>query len=144
MATLLAGDTLVDDYEPLRVLVIDQAEKTHMTRDALAAGGPFFRVEECHSLRDGIETCRNPWNEVIILATDLPDSWPSDVFLRFSEQASDSPIIIIVESTLNNLSFERAARAPFCIIDRAKVDPTTIRRLVASAGILARTLRSLP
>jgi len=144
VATLLAGDTLVDEHEPLRVLVIDQAEKAHMARDALAAGGAFFRMEECYSLSEGIETCRNHWNEVIVLATDLPDAWPSDVFLRFSEQASDSPIIMIVESTLDNFSFERAARTPFCIIDRAKVDPTTIRRLVASAGILARTLRSLP
>ena len=144
MATLLAGDTLVDEHEPLRVLVIDQAEKAHMTRDALAAGGAFFRMEECHSLGEGIETCRNHGNEVIVLATDLPDAWQSDVFLRFSEQASDSPIIIIVESTLDNFSFERAAKAPFCIINRAKVDATTIRRLVASAGILARTLRGLP
>lgn len=144
MATLLAGDTLVDEHEPLRVLVIDQAEKVHKTRDALAVDAAFFRMEECHSLGEGIETCRNHRNEVVVLATDLPDAWPSDVFLRFAEQTPDSSIIVIAESTLDKFSLQGAERTPFCIIDRAKVDSTTIRRLVASAGILARTLRSLP
>ena len=142
MATLLAGDTLVDENDPLRVLLIDQAEKAHRTRDALEVDGAFFRIEECHSLGEGIETCRSHSSEVVILATDLPDAWPSDVLLRLTEQ-TDSPIIAIVQGTFDKFSLVRAERTPFCIINRAKANPKTIRRLVASAGILARTLRTL-
>jgi len=79
VATLLAEDTLVDEHDPLRVLLIDQAEKAHRTRDALEVDGAFFRVVECHSLGEGIGTCRSYRSEVVILAADLPDAWPSDV-----------------------------------------------------------------
>ena len=109
---------------------------------AMAAEAAFFQVRECHSLAEGIEAAGRDRFDVVVLATDLPDAWPSDIFPRFVEKAPDSPILLIVEDCTAML--KNAERRPFCVVERARADPTTMRRLVISAGILMRTVGALP
>jgi len=141
MAALLAGDTFIDEKHPLRVLWVDRVEREPAPRYALALEKTFFELTECHSLADGIEAGSRDSYDVVVLATDLPDAWLSDVFLRFTQEVPDIPIIAIVGAVSEELGLKQAEAHPFCIVDRARADPTSMRRLVISAGILARTLR---
>ena len=140
----MAGDALIDETDPLRILWVDRAETGQATRDAIAAEAASFQVRECHSLADGIEAAGRGRFDVVVLAADLPDAWPSDIFPRFDEKAPDSPILLIVEDCTDRAMLKNAERRPFCIVERARADPTTMRRLVISAGLLIRTLGALP
>ena len=142
MAALLAGDTIVDEKHPLRVLWVDRAERVRAPRHVLAFEKAFFEVRECHSLADGIEAGSRDSYDVVVLATDLPDAWPSDVVLRFTRDVQDIPVIVVTEGRSDPAAARQADRHPFCVVDRARADPTSMRRLVISAGILARTLRT--
>ena len=142
MAALLAGDTIVDEKHPLRVLWVDRAERVRAPRHVLAFEKPFFEVRECHSLADGIEAGSRDRYDVVVLATDLPDAWPSDVVLRFTRDVDNIPVIVIAEGSPDHPALKQADGHPFCVVDRARADPTSMRRLVISAGVLARTLRS--
>ena len=144
MARLLAGDALVDETDPLRILWVDRAEKGRASRNAIAAEAACFQVRECHSLAEGIEAAGRGRFEVVVLATDLPDAWPSDIFPRFVEKAPDSPVLLIVEGRSDGTMLKNAERRPFCILERVRADPMTMRRLVISAGILIRALGALP
>ena len=144
MARLLAGDTLIDETDPLRILWVDRAETGRATRDAIAAEAAFFQVRECHTLAEGIEAVGRGRYDVVVLSTDLPDAWPSDIFPRFVEKAPDSPVLLIVEEGSDGAMLKNAERRPFCTVERVRADPTTMRRLVISAGILIRTLGGLP
>ena len=144
MARLIAGDALIDETNPLRILWVDRSEKGRASRNAIAAEAAFFRVRECHGLAEGIEAHGGDRYDVVVLATDLPDAWPSDVFSRFVEKTPDNPILLIVEERSDGAMLKKAERRPFCIVERARADPTTMRRLVISAGILIRTLGGLP
>ena len=144
MPALLAGDVLIDEKDPLRILWVDRAEKGRASRDAIGAEAAFFQVRECQSLAEGIEAYGREGYDVVVLATDLPDAWPSDIFSRFVEEARDSPVLLIVEERTDGPISRNADRQPYCIVERARADPTTMRRLVISAGILIRTLGGLP
>ena len=144
MARLIAGDALLDETDPLRILWVERAEKGQASRNALAAEAAFFRVQACHSLAEGIEAYGRDQYDVVVLATDLPDAWPSDIFSRCVEKTPDNPILLIVEEYTDRAMLRKAERRPFCIVDRARADPMTMRRLVISAGILIRTLDALP
>ena len=141
MAALLAGDTIVDETDPLRVLWVARADKVLSPRNRLVFQESFFDVRECYSLAESVEASSRDRYDVVVLATDLPDAWPSEVFLRFSRHVQDTPVIVIAESPSDHLAVRQANGHPFCVVDRARADPTSIRRLVISAGILARTLR---
>lgn len=144
MARLLAGDALIDETDPLRILWVERVEKGRASRNAIAAEAIFFWVRECHSLAEGIEAYGRDRYDVVVLATDLPDAWPSDIFSRFVEKVPDSPILLIVEERSDGAILKSAERQPFCVVQGARADPTTMRRLVISAGILIRTLGALP
>ena len=144
MARLIAGDALIDETNPLRILWVDRGEKGRASRNAIAAEAAFFRIRECHSLAEGIEAYGGDRYDVVVLATDLPDAWPSDIFSRFVEKTTDNPILLIVEEYPDRAMLKNAERRPFCIVERTRADPTTMRRLVISAGILIRTLGALP
>ena len=144
MAALLAGDALIDEGDPLTILWVDRAEKGRASRAAIAAEAAFFQVRECHSLAEGIEAAGRGRYDVVVLTTDLPDAWPSDIFPRFVEKAPDCPVLLIVEEGSAGAMLKNAERQPFCIVARARAGPTTMRRLVISAGILIRTLGALP
>ena len=111
--------------------------------NAIPAEAAFFRLRECHSLAEGIEAYGRDTYDVVVLTTGLPDAWPSDIFPRFVEKAPDSPVLLIVEGRSDGAMLKNAERRPFCILERVRADPTTMRRLVISAGILIRTLGGL-
>jgi DNA-binding NtrC family response regulator len=141
MTCLLAGDALIDETDPLRILWIDRREKGRVALAALAAEGTFFKVQECHSLAEGIKVCGRDRYDVVVLATDLPDAWPLDVFMRWAQEGGqDSPVVLVVEGPSVESSLRKAERHPFCVVGRARADPIKMRRLVISAGIFVRAL----
>ena len=144
MARLLAGDALIDETDPLRILWVDRAEMGQASRNAIAAETALFQVRESHSLAEGIEAAERSRYDVVVLATNLPDAWPSEVFARFVEKAPDNPVLLIVEARSDGATLRNVERQPFCIVERVRADPTTMRRLVISAGIWIRTLGGLP
>lgn len=145
MATPGAGDELVDDDQPLTILLVDRPERlTEAGRAFQNRSAALLRFHLCGSLSDALRRLGEEEHDAAILAADLPDSWPADTFARFRSAEPDVPVVLVLENERDLVRFNPGDLAPFCVIRRTRADPRLVRTLAVSACLFGRALRGSP
>jgi hypothetical protein len=138
MSPLIAGDPVIDDQQPVRILVVDPSGADLVTTATGSVGG-YFQITACNSLAQASDHLRTRSYDVIALEPNLPDCWPADSYRRLSEMAVGVPFLIITH--VEELGFlAQASPLPFAVLAKHKAEPATIRRLLISAALRKRAL----
>jgi len=140
MPQLIAGDSIIDDQRPAKILIVDPSGAAFAT-DAIGPVGECFQVSACGSLAAAFDHLRSDAFDAIVLEPNLPDSWPADSYRRLSEQSGATPILILTE--VHDLgSVTQGMPFPFAVLSKGQSEPHTLRHLLISATLRSRALRS--
>ena len=140
MPQLIAGDPIIDDKRPARILVVDPSGANSVT-NATGPVGECFQVSACGSLAAAFDLLRSDAFDAIVLEPNLPDSWPADSYRRLSEQSRAIPILILTD--VHDLgSVSQGLPFPFAVLAKGQSEPHTLKHLLISATLRARALPS--
>ena len=138
MPQLIAGDPIIDDQRPARILVVDPSGADLVT-SATAPVGECFQVSACGSLAAAFDLLRSDAFDAIVLEPTLPDSWPADSYRRLSEQSRAIPILILTD--VHDLgSVSQGFPLPFAALVKGQSEPHALRHLLISATLRSRAL----
>jgi hypothetical protein len=138
MSPLIAGDPVIDDQHPVRILVVDPSGADLVIR-ATGSVKVYFQITACNSLAEASDHLRAKLYDVIVLEPNLPDSWPADSYRQLSAQAQEIPFLILTGG--QDFGFlAQAAPLPFAVLAKGKADALAIRRLLVSATLRKRAL----
>jgi hypothetical protein len=139
MASLLFGDDIVSTDNPARILIVASAEEVRLVQEGLREYRDLVNVDTSHEIQSGLAQARSGTHDVVLLTLELPDAWPADVYVRLQREVEEVPILVIARSEDEaRIATRTASRPPFCVIDRGRVDPSMVRRLIVSAILFRR------
>jgi hypothetical protein len=139
MSPLIAGDPVIDDQHPVRVLVVDPSGGADLVTRATSTIGEYFQITACDSLARASDHLRSQPYDLIVLEPNLPDAWSADSYRRLSEAAGGVAFLILTD--VQDLGFlAQASPLPFAVLAKGKAEPATIRRLLISAALHRRAL----
>ena len=122
MSPLIAGDPVIDDQHPVRVLVVDPSGGADLVTGATSTVGEYFQITACDSLTQASDHLRTQPYDLIVLEPNPPDSWPADSCRRLSEVAGGVAFLILTHvQDLGFLAQLRRFRSPYW--RRAKPSP---------------------
>jgi hypothetical protein len=139
MFPLIAGDPVIDDQHPVRILVVDPSGGADLVTGATGTFEEYFQIRACNSLAQALDDLRTQLYDAIVLEPNLPDSWPADSYCRLSEEVEGVPFLILTD--VQDLGFlAQASQLPFAVLAKGKAGPAAIRRLLISAALRKRAL----